>query len=389
MMLFVALRQKINYIEEKQACLLTFFENNVVCSANDIKLTETPFSNFLITNKNLSPHIKRCPYSSCRSSIRILIEVEPTGKASNVELPGTPVSHPSVTLLGRVAIVFPNGVRKQLHQLLRLRVAVGIAGAVWLLHVLGVARCAVVVIGSIREVGSVVSVYLGVVLGDVVRGAVADVGGAAPRLSCWVDDHLRVPGHVGLHIAVARGAAVFPAAPYVHQVELALRTSPFLDVQTQFHFEIWGLWQNFEHSSSVIMVAPRISFCCISSQVKHKPWILIRSLQLMIENPTPTPNFLLPHNFIIRASIGGIRTRVVTPVESASQQRPVLIQPGWLVVQGRLIHTPLPETRKSSWLKRWRLFPVLRAQPGSGIVVSILEHHHPKLPRLQAVGDLT
>ena len=119
-----------------------------------------------------------------------------------------------------------------------------------------ISRGTVIVIGSVREVVRVVSEYLGVVRSDVVGGAVGDIGGAAPRLSYWVDDHLRVSSDIGPHITVAGCAVVFPAAPYVHQVELALRTSPFLDVQTQLHLKIRRLRQLQQSQGSKSMHVP-------------------------------------------------------------------------------------------------------------------------------------
>lgn len=74
---------------------------------------------------------------------------------------------------------------------------------------------------------------------------------AAPCLSFWVDDHLAVSRDIGEHIPVARTAVIFPAAPYVHQVELALRSSPLLDVKGQFHLEVRGLWKLI-HRQNVI-----------------------------------------------------------------------------------------------------------------------------------------
>ena len=115
--------------------------------------------------------------------------------------------------------------RQNLHNLLRLRVAVRIAEAVRLVEAGGVPGGAVEVVGAVGEAGGVVAQSGGAVGEDVARGAEGQPVRAAPGGGAGVDDHLAVAGDVGGDVAVAGPAVVLPAAADVGQVELAVRAA--------------------------------------------------------------------------------------------------------------------------------------------------------------------
>lgn len=94
-------------------------------------------------------------------------------------------------------------------------------------------------VGIIGETGLITAVHPTPIREGVIRWAQAEVMWGAPSLNAWVYDHLTVTSHVARYIPVAGPAVVLPAAPDVHEVELALIATPFLYVQCEPHFEMW------------------------------------------------------------------------------------------------------------------------------------------------------
>lgn len=119
----------------------------------------------------------------------------------------------------------PHGVRQNLQNLLRLRIAVRIAQGVGRLEVGGIAGGAVEVVGGEGEASGVVAESDGAVGEDVAGWAEGRAVGAAPGGGARVDDHLAVAGDVGGDIAVAGTAVVLPAAADVGEIELTARTA--------------------------------------------------------------------------------------------------------------------------------------------------------------------
>lgn len=72
----------------------------------------------------------------------------------------------------------------------------------------------------------------------VIGWAQAEVSRGAPRLDARVYDHLTVTSDIARYIPVARAPVILPAAPNVHEVELALIASPLLYVQCESHLEM-------------------------------------------------------------------------------------------------------------------------------------------------------
>lgn len=149
------------------------------------------------------------------------------------------------------------------------------------------------------------------------------------------------------------------------------------------------------------MVSSREAFGCISSQVQHQPGVGFRGPEFVSEYPTPTiANFLLPNHLKVRTrrritkSTNPKRRRERNQIIGATETSFHGFDPiCWgdyscgLMVQQRLVHASLPVTWKLPWRERWYLLAILGTKPGSRVVVSILEHNHPELPRF-CWGDM-
>uniref|UniRef100_J3M5F2 Uncharacterized protein n=1 Tax=Oryza brachyantha TaxID=4533 RepID=J3M5F2_ORYBR len=171
--------------------------------------------------------------------LEYLVEVERLRHGADVELPRPGIADPALPFRRGVAELAPHRVRHQLQDLLRLRVAVGVAEGGRLLGGAGVPRGAVHVVRRVGEPRGVGAVHAGAVPERVPGRALVDAPRRAPRRRLRVDDHLAVPRHVRRRVAVARAAVVLPAAAHVHEVELAVGTSSLLHLQRQPHLEVW------------------------------------------------------------------------------------------------------------------------------------------------------
>lgn len=159
-----------------------------------------------------------------------LIKEQSLREPANIEFPCSRITDPTFTWLCRIAIITPCRMWEDLHQLLWLRVAVGITQVVRFLQMFCISRRAVHVICAIGEVGRVSSVYSCAIRESVERRACIKVSRRAPCCCIWIQYHLAVASNISRYISITWLAVVLPTASHVHEVELALGSSTLFDI---------------------------------------------------------------------------------------------------------------------------------------------------------------